>query len=154
MLLEEEEIARPVVNLPPLDVTQMVALNQIGLTVEHILPQDPGSSFNTAAYGFTDADEYQQHIHRMGNLVLLEGPLNSACNNQTVENKMTAPNLYISSNLLAVKGLSAQFAGNTQRFHRQSLDIRSKMLAEIVAKHWPIVVPVETVSQPIANNAA
>lgn len=142
MLLEEEEIARPVVNLPPLDVPQMVALNRIGLTVEHILPQEPGTSFNTAAYGFTDADEYQQHIHRIGNLVLLEAPLNSACNNQTVENKMTAPNLYISSTLSSVKELSAQFAGNTQRFQRQSLDARSKLLAGVMATHWPIVLPV------------
>lgn len=142
MLLEEEEDARPVVNLPPLDVAQLVILNRIGLTVEHILPQDPNASFNTAAYGFADADEYHQHKHRMGNLVLLEGPINSACNNQTVENKMVAANLYMSSKLSAVKALSAQFAGNTQRFQRQSLDVRSKLLAGIVAKRWPIVVPV------------
>ncbi len=44
--------------------------------------------------------------------------------------------------LSAVKELSAQFAGNTQRFQRQSLDARSKLLAGIVSKHWPIVVPV------------
>jgi len=153
MLLEEEEVARPAVNLPTLDVSQMVALNQIGLTVEHILPQEPGTSFNPAAYGFTDSDEYQQHIHRIGNLVLLEGPLNSACNNQTVENKMTAPSLYISSKLSAVKKLSAQFAGNTQRFQRQSLDARSKLLAAIVAKHWPIVVPV-LAPVPVGNTIA
>lgn len=142
MLLEEEDAARPLVNLPLLDIAELVALNQIGLTVEHILPQDPDSSFNTAAYGFPDADEYQQHKHRIGNLVLLEGPLNSACNNQTVENKMVSANLYMSSKLSAVKALSAQFAGKTQRFQRQSLDARSKLLAGIVAKSWPIVVSV------------
>lgn len=146
MMLEEEEAARHVVNLPPLDVLQLVAFNQIGLTVEHILPQDPDSSFNVAAYGFADEDEYQQHVHRIGNLVLLEGPINSACKNQTVERKMVAPSLYISSKLSAVKELSAQFAGNTQRFQRQSLEKRSRILAEIVAKHWPIVVPVQTVT--------
>ena len=146
MLLEEEELARSALKLPPLSVQQLADFNSTGLTVEHILPQEP--NFNVVAYGFDSHEAYELHKHRMGNLMLLEGPLNSACNNRTVEDKMSAPNLYFASELKAVGALAAQFARKSPGFHRASIDARSKALAEVVVARWPIVV---AVAEPVAE---
>ncbi|MDO8777984.1 MAG: DUF262 domain-containing HNH endonuclease family protein [Burkholderiaceae bacterium] len=132
MLLEIDEQVRLALKLPLLDIPELAALNQIGLTVEHILPQEP--SFDIKAYGFTDDDEYLHHKHRFGNLMLLEGPLNSACNNRTVEEKMSAPNLYRSSSLSSV---SALVAGQTG-YQMSDLNTRSAALAVQIAAKWPI----------------
>ncbi len=136
MLLEEEVLARMSLNLAPLGVRQLADLNRTGLTVEHILPQVP--NFNVAAYGFDGIEEYEQQKHRIGNLMLLEGPLNSTCNNRTVEDKMSGPNLYLSSELVSVRSLAAQFAGQIQGFRRTSIDSRAKGLAELIVNRWPI----------------
>ena len=146
MLLEEEELARSALKLPQLSVQQLANFNSTGLTVEHILPQEP--NFNVVAYGFDSQEAYELHKHRMGNLMLLEGPLNSACNNRTVEDKMSAPNLYFASELKAVGALAAQFARKSPGFHRASIDARSKVLAEVVVARWPIVV---AVADPLAE---
>lgn len=136
MLLEEEALARMSLNLAPLNVRQLSDLNRTGLTVEHILPQVP--NFNVVAYGFDGIEEYEQQKHRIGNLMLLEGPLNSTCNNRTVEDKMSGPNLYLSSELVSVRSLAAQFAGQIQGFRRTSIDSRAKRLAELIVGRWPI----------------
>ena len=149
MLLEEEELARAALKLPPLSVEHLVAFNSTGLTVEHILPQEP--NFNVVAYGFDGHEAYELHKHRIGNLILLEGPLNSACNNRTVEDKMSAPNLYLSSGLKAVSSLAAQFTGKTQGFQCVSIETRSKDLAKLVMQRWPIV---QVVAEPEAKNDA
>jgi hypothetical protein len=137
MLLEEEAQARSQVGEPELTLNELAALNRDGLTVEHILPQDPDNSFNTAAYEFLTNDEYLQHVHRLGNLVLLEGGINSACNNHAVESKISHPNLYLSSSLSAVKAVAAACADNS-RFSKSRLVARSQRLSALVVKHWPI----------------
>ena len=83
-----------------------------------------------------------QHVHRLGNLVLLEGSLNSACNNHAVESKISHPNLCLSSSLSAVKAVAAACADNP-RFSKSRLVARSRSLSDLVVKHWPIprVVP-------------
>lgn len=138
MLLQEEDEARLAVSAVPLDLPSLAALNGGGLTVEHILPQDPDNSFNVAGYGFASDDDYAQFKHRFGNLVLLEGSINSACNNRTVEAKMSAANLYKASSLCAVQAVSASCAGAGQKFDRAFLSIRSKSLAAMVKRRWPI----------------
>jgi Protein of unknown function DUF262/Protein of unknown function (DUF1524) len=135
MLLEVDEQSRLALKQAPLEIVDLVALNKVGLTVEHILPQEP--SFDVAAYGFVDADEYLQHKHRLGNLMLLEGPLNSACNNSTVENKMSAPNLYLASSLSSVKALAAQHAGQAG-YSKVDVNNRGLALAHLIAKRWPL----------------
>jgi hypothetical protein len=139
MLLDEEDQARAQLGLPLLTVTELAAFNGEGLTAEHILPQQP--NFDVTAYGFADREEYEQHKHRIGNLVLLEGPLNSACNNRSVEEKMSAPNLYHSSKLCAVTALAAAHMGAASAFSRPSIRNRASRLADIVVKRWPIELP-------------
>ena len=140
MLLEEEMTARGVVGIPELTLQELVSLNQEGLTVEHILPQDPDNSFSIGSYGFDDDEDYLMHKHRLGNLVLLEGSINSACNNRTVETKMTAPNLYLASSLCAVKSVAAACAGH-KRFDKTQLAQRSKTLSAAIVERWPVTKP-------------
>ena len=135
MLIEADEHARLVMKQAPLGIEALVELNKIGLTVEHILPQEP--SFDIGAYGFANRDEYEQYRHRFGNLTLLEGPLNGACNNRTVEDKMSAPNLYLSSGLTSVKVLAAHHAGQSG-FKKSDLEKRGQELSQFVATRWPL----------------
>lgn len=137
MLLEEEVKVRASLNVPGLDLSEIKNLVGNGLTVEHILPQDSGNSFNPMAYGFATSEEYMQYVHRLGNLVLLESGINSACKNHAVEAKMSRPNLYLASSLRAVKAVAAQFAGNAP-FGKSALLNRSKKLAEMMVERWPI----------------
>lgn len=137
MLLQEETQVRAEVGVAELALDELANLNRDGLTVEHILPQEPDNSFNTAAYGFPTNDEYMQHVHRLGNLVLLEGNVNSACKNHAVESKISHPNLYMASSLSAVKAVAAGCADNS-RFSKSRLVARSKSLSDLVVSNWPI----------------
>lgn len=137
MMLQAEAEARANVGAPELTLVELAILNQAGLTVEHILPQEASNSFNAVAYGFAADDEYQQHVHRLGNLVLLEAAINSACSNHAVESKVSHPRLYLSSSLSAVKAVAASCAGNS-RFSKSRLMARSQSLSDLVVKQWPI----------------
>nr|WP_282446439.1 HNH endonuclease family protein [Aromatoleum petrolei] len=137
MLLQEEAQARVVVGTSELGLAELAALNQNGLTVEHILPQDADNSFSIAGYGFNDEADYLQHNHRLGNLMLLEGSINSACKNNTVESKMAQ---YMRSSLSAVKAVAASCAGN-QKFNKAKVNDRSQRLANAMVTRWPLKKP-------------
>lgn len=79
-------------------------------------------------------------MDRLGNLVLLEGCINSACSNHTVESKVSHPNLYLSSSQSAVRAVAAAYADNS-RFNKSRLLARSQSLSDLVVKHWPIRRP-------------
>ncbi|MHB8253871.1 MAG: HNH endonuclease family protein [Acidiferrobacter sp.] len=136
MLLQVEELARVAVNVPALALDALKDLNRDGLTVEHVLSQDPGDSFHVSHYEFSSNEDYEQNRHRLGNLLLLESRINSACRNRTVEDKMSASNLYPRSKLCAVQALSARHAGSGKRFGKATLGQRSLELAQIVMDRW------------------
>ncbi|MCY1376500.1 hypothetical protein D9M69_639930 [compost metagenome] len=104
--------------------------------MEHVLPQDPDNSFDIGGYGFSDSSDYELMKHRFGNLLLLEGDINSACNNRTVEAKVTAPNLYRASNICSVRSVAAKCAQPSTRFDRAMLSSRSSSIATQVASNW------------------
>lgn len=138
LLLQVEQEERTAVGDAPLNLDALVKLVSDGLTVEHVLPQDPDNSFNIRAYGFLDASDYELMKHRLGNLLLLEGDINSACNNRTVEAKVTVPNLYRASALCSVQGVAAKCAQPNVRFDRTMLNVRSTDIATRVAKRWSL----------------
>ncbi|KGX39717.1 GmrSD restriction endonuclease domain-containing protein [Burkholderia pseudomallei] len=71
-------------------------------------------------------DDYK---HRLGNLLLLEGSINSACQNKTVENKVSSPSLYLSSGIKTVKALAATRSGASQgAIARRTLKSVAKVL--------------------------
>ena len=137
MLLQAEDNARATIVQAKITLNELVALNSIGLTVEHILPQEP--SFNISAYGFSSAEEYLQYAHRIGNLILLKSPINSRCNNRAVGEKMSRLELYPESQLTAIAELRAQCLSQVPMFARDDIDSRSKVLADMVVKRWPII---------------
>ncbi|EIC20130.1 DUF262 domain-containing protein [Thiorhodovibrio frisius] len=136
MLLEVEFEERKKGKKPRPSPAQLVALNCKGLTVEHILPQEP--NFKVRAYGFRSRDHYEEHKHRIGNLVLIEDTLNKTCSNRTVEDKMSAPECYQKSGLWAVKALSAIHTPPGQPFRLLDIDNRAQTIANLMLKRWPI----------------
>lgn len=135
MLWEEENQVRQAQDEPVASIEDMAALNNAGVSVEHILPQDP--AFSISSYGFVD-DEFDEYKHRLGNLLLLEASLNSACKNKTVEEKVTAPKLYASSKLFSVKKLMADRVGKPQGYLKENIEQRSRELGRALLSSWPI----------------
>ena len=136
ILLAAEESARTAIGQNGLTLNELANMNRDGLTVEHILPQEP--SFNVTAYGFATPEEYLQHIHRIGNLTLLEARLNSRCNNRTVIEKMSNQDLYAESQLTAVAELRADRANRNPMFDLNAIASRSTAFADMVVRRWPM----------------
>src|SRR5208283_2923038 len=90
ILTEIEKIARAALQITSLDLADLKAMVAEGQSVEHILPQNPSCGF--PSYGFENREEYDQANNRLGNLALLTSGENSRCNNQPIENKVSADN--------------------------------------------------------------
>jgi uncharacterized protein with ParB-like and HNH nuclease domain len=140
MLWEEEDQLRGKLHLHPADIVELAVLNASGLSIEHILPQKP--AFCVEYYGFDDPGQYEEYKHRIGNLLLLEGSLNSACQNKTVEEKVTSQSLYLSSAIKRVKALAATRNGAIQGYRRENIEERSKQLTMLFLNRWPLLKPV------------
>lgn len=136
MLWEEENQIRQSLGQPAASIQEMAELNAAGVSEEHVLPQNP--AFDITSYGFKDTEEFDDYKHRLGNLLLLEGSLNSACQNKTVEEKVTAPQLYASSALLAVKALAADRVGKPQGYRKENIKNRCETLGQLLLSRWPI----------------
>jgi hypothetical protein len=136
MLWEEEDELRTKLQLPQADIVELVRLNTGGLSIEHILPQKP--AFRVEHYGFQDSDHYEEYKHRLGNLLLLEGSVNSACQNKTVEEKVISQSLYLSSGMKTVRALAATRNGATQGYRRDDIEERGQQLVELLLKRWPL----------------
>jgi hypothetical protein len=119
-----------------LSLSELVLLVQEGQTVEHILPQVP--SFGIRAYGFYSAELYENNIHRLGNLTLLESGLNTTCSNKSVETKMSDDNLYRSSSYKMTTSLAAAGAMCDIAFSQGNIDERGAALAKLCVEKWPV----------------
>lgn len=149
MLWEEEDQLRAKLQLPPAGIAELAELYAGGLSIEHILPQKP--EFSVERYGFSDADQYDEYKHRLGNLMLLEGSINSACQNKTVGNKVSSPVLYLSSGIKTVKALAATRSGASQGYRRENIEERAEGLAQLLLDRWPIAhEPEAMVCEPVA----
>ncbi|KHK57308.1 hypothetical protein PI87_08800 [Ralstonia sp. A12] len=136
ILSAAEEDQRVAIGTEEFEVQELVSLVCSGQTVEHVLPQEP--SFGVRAHGFATAEAYLGHIHRLGNLTLLESTLNSSCNNQAVEIKMKDKKLYRASGYEMTKSLAAMGATKTPAFARVDIDKRSAELARLCVARWPL----------------
>lgn len=70
---------------PPLAPT---SLARSALSVEHVLPQKPGSASDWGRH--FSAEERAHWLHRLGNLVLLHGKLNAQASNKDFGAKKSA----------------------------------------------------------------
>lgn len=136
ILLEADDAARVKAGLPKLEISELVDLVSAGITIEHILPQEP--SFGVKSYGFHSENSYEEHIHLLGNLAPLEKKLNSACNNTSTENKMREKKLYRASKFQQIQVLAADNASKNPSFSKASINERGLELAEFAVKAWPI----------------
>lgn len=139
LLLALEDAVRQDMQKEKLSTSQLADFITGKVTAEHILSQDPTNAFDPLALGFADAEDYLGHRHLLGNLVWLEGGINSACNNRPVYTKATDPSLYAASEFYAVRKLSATLSAMGAVFNKSSLSQRSVQMAELMVQSWPIV---------------
>jgi uncharacterized protein with ParB-like and HNH nuclease domain len=100
-------------------------------TVEHILPQQPTFSF--PAYGFKDAWEYYNEVGKIGNLTLLERPLNSRAGNKPPQEKA---NIYIESKFEQTRKLG--FHISNYQIDKDFIEKRGKEIVEFCLNRWKI----------------
>ncbi|WP_196249409.1 DUF262 domain-containing protein [Rhodococcoides fascians] len=112
--------------------TESITLQQ-KLTIEHVIPQ---SWKTTWPLPEGSADEVVarrgSHIHRLGNLTLITGPLNASNSNNPWTDKREA--LAHHSVLRLNNRLVADHPAS---FDENSIDTRSKALAELLVEEWP-----------------
>ncbi len=138
ILLEEERHHLRAGERPDLDIPKLVALSATGISQEHIISQAAEESFSLEAYGFLDPEEFNDFKDRLGNLTLLETPINSACSNRTVEVKASAESLYQASTYLAARKLATALSQAGQRFTKQGIESRSAELAGRAVQRWAL----------------
>jgi len=115
-------------------ILQDLVLQQV--TREHILSQTP--SFSVVAHGFDDDDDFNAHLHLLGNLTPLTRSENSKCSNVSVHSKMTDANLYTASRFVATRQLAQQYIAGSQKFHKSELQQRTKELTAWILGRWPL----------------
>ncbi|MFZ4624778.1 MAG: DUF262 domain-containing protein [Rhodoferax sp.] len=137
MLLTIEDYERGLGKASPFTLSALVTMNKAVLTAEHILPQDPGNSFAVKPYGFKTQDDYIEHQNLLGNLILLEKSVNSACGNAPPTDKMIRPKMYPSSKMQAVTALRANYPEG-KIFSKSDLANRSSAIKKIIMSYWHI----------------
>ena len=116
--------------------------------IEHILPKNPS---NAARKEFGDNTSISSFQNRLGNLVLIEKPLNRHLGNKAYSQKKP---IYDESKFLLTKSLSGEHdIGNTmvtkavgglksfEKWDADSLSIRTNQLFEIAKKVWDMQPP-------------
>lgn len=98
---------------------------------EHIFPEEPTFSF--PAYEFQDEVKYRNNIHRLGNLTLLEEPINKRIGNKIPQDK--APD-YQKSNVPGTKKLG--FDISNRGFNKDSIDKRTEQLINFCLQRWEL----------------
>jgi len=98
---------------------------------EHIFAQNPRPVF--PAYGFNDEEEYFANIDRLGNLCLLEEPLNNACQNNLPEQKAQD---YQRSNILRTKQLGYDI--ENRGFNKNNIDQITSDIIDFCLRRWNI----------------
>ena len=105
-------------------------------TIEHIFSQEP--RFDFPSRGFNSTEEYINKINKLGNLTLLEKSINSACQNETTEQKVEKENLYKKSIFQITKKVTAEIKNRGNSFLCNHIDERTKELSEFCPRRWQI----------------
>lgn len=138
ILLAHEDATRQRQGVAPLSTEELVTLVKDGITIEHVIPQEP--SFGIRQYGFHSEESYLENIHLLGNLLPLEKRINSACSNNSTEEKFSGRKLYRTSVFYTTKALAAQHSKSTPAFSKKAIIERSASLAAFSVTTWPISV--------------
>ena len=114
--------------------------------IEHILSKTPTAELRDS---FDKSDEYDDYVVRLGNLMLLEGTINSSIRNGSYDEKIPG---YRQSSFLLTKSLSEKpHVGSNTRLNRavadliqfecwnsQTIEKRQEMLTALARKVWGI----------------
>lgn len=119
-----------------LELSDLVELVNKEQTIEHILPQDP--TVDVKDYGFESGEDYNLHIHRLGNLTLLEKSINSRCKNKPPEIKFSSDNLYRDSAYHITRVIANEYLTSNNRFTLDKINERSEKMAEHCIKLWAL----------------
>ena len=103
----------------------MPAYDDKTITIEHILPQTLNPEWKTYL-GHPDVDNYQTHLHRLGNLVLTS--YNSEMSNKSFEEKKS---IYADSNFYYTRNIQEY-----SRWDLSAIEARTKILAKQAINIW------------------
>ena len=117
-----------------ISILQDLVIQQI--TREHILAQNP--SFTVIGHGFADEDDFDAHLHQLGNMTPLTKSENSKCSNVSVHTKMTDQKLYTSSRFAGTRLLAHDYISGTQQFQKADLQQRTQKLSTWIRERWPL----------------
>ena len=121
-----------------------------GVEVEHILPQTPTEEVMEA---FDKKELYDEYVHKLGNLTLVEKTINCSVGNGLFKDKQPE---YFKSNFLLTKSLGGdisvgkstmvnRIAQDLVRFDKwqsQDIQVRQVMLTRLAHKTWDVPQPV------------
>jgi hypothetical protein len=106
-----------------------------GVQIEHILPAEP--VFDFPAYGFEDKTDYQNTIHRLGNLTLLEESINKRIGNKTPKGKTEAGG-YLDSVVPGTKKLGHQIGVDSVGFGKDDVENRTERIVDFCLQRWSL----------------
>jgi hypothetical protein len=104
--------------------------NKGGPSKEHILSQTP--DFDPIAFGFTDGEDYNEHLNGIGNITLLEWSLNSGAGNRSFLKKSE---IYSKSAFKITSRLGAWLAEN-KNFKKADMQEREEELINFCVTRW------------------
>lgn len=106
------------------------------LSIEHVMPQRWESHWMPHGLSPAEEDSLREarasRVHKLGNLTLTAGPMNTALSNSAWSDKQ--PELNRGSKLLLNAELLERYAGG---FDERAIDERSTLLAKRVCEIWP-----------------
>lgn len=100
-------------------------------TIEHILSQTP--KFKPRAFGFANTEDFENKMHLIGNLTILEKSTNSAIKNSDLVEKLKG---YGSSKFKMTSMLATDLTQSGGSFKKNDLDNRSRALVDDFSKRW------------------
>jgi uncharacterized protein with ParB-like and HNH nuclease domain len=114
-------------------LSELLAQTDLFPTVEHIFAQE--QTFSFPDFGFQTLEEYNDRVHMLGNLTLLEKNINSQCRNKTPSQKVS-DNLYGRSVFDDAKKISADVMNTGNPLKKADIEKRTKIIADFSLKRW------------------
>jgi uncharacterized protein with ParB-like and HNH nuclease domain len=114
---------------------ELIAQSETIPTVEHIFSEE--ERFDFPNFGFESFQEYNDRVHMLGNLTLLEKSLNSQCHNKNPIEK-ASPNLYGRSIFEDPRKISAEMINRGNIFNKSHVEDRTRRLSEFCLNTWRV----------------
>jgi len=136
LLLEYDEHVRTQQSMPVLSVAELRALRGKGITIDHVLAQEP--TFTFPGRGFQDSTAYGSQLHRLGNLTLVEKQINSSAQQKSPEQKASADSLYKDCGFASTRQLAAAIHTRGSPFTSDHVDERTINMMNFCLTRWPL----------------